>query len=217
MNRAVVLDHKVSIWIFVPKAGSSSIRHILCDTLGIPLTLDPAASKGGLSSKTPLPWIKKGAILRDYPAYWRWAIVRNPHARLVSAFCDPTIRNRFRFAAAGITATTTWPEFVRAVCDWPEDRMDMTVAPQTRLLSHNGEYLMDGTSSLLTDKGKHLRHFVGQIERPEDWGFVAERSGFPPLPHVHVVQHPPWREMYTADQYAMVADKYAEDIERFGY
>ena len=198
-SRAVILHESRSIWLFVPKAGSCSIRIVLCGALGIPLVKgrgNPA--KMGLSSRTPLPWVTE-AEMAKHPDYWRWAFVREPHARLLSAYCSPTIRNRRQFAAAGIAAGCRWAEFVEAVCAWPADAMDITVAPQTRIVK--------------------AADFVGQIERPEDWQAVADRLGFPalPLPRANANHHVPAREVYSPAQWAAVAEKYRDDIERFGY
>lgn len=75
-------------------------------------------------------------------------------------------------------------------------------------------------SELLTDaRGEILVDFVGRFERlEEDFAHVCRTVGVEAeLPHVNPSRHDDYRTYYSDHSRALVAEHFAEDIERFGY
>ena len=191
--RAIRLKDSRSVWYMVAKAASTSIKTVVAQHLGIPI--------GRNVHKAPISYITTDRYedVVGYRDWWGWAFVRDPRPRLLSAFSDPKIRPKF--APAGVTKDTEWPEFVRLICAWPEDEMDEHVIPQSRVLVRDGVLLPT---------------WVGRVENlPSEWDIVAQNCSVPGLPHLRKTQHRPWPEMFTDDLDAMVIAKYAADFERW--
>jgi hypothetical protein len=75
------------------------------------------------------------------------------------------------------------------------------------------------TEFVLSDSGELLVDFVGRFESlAEDMGTVCERLAIEAtLPHKNRSIHGDFREYYTPETRALVADTYRDDIEFFGY
>lgn len=148
--------------VHIPKTGGTSIAA----ALGIP------GNDHLPASRIPRP---------------RFAVVRNPYDRIVSAweFCRAAPAERLR----AVTAGTTFDEFVRL----PDDGIFLT--PQAAWL----DAPMD---------------MIGRFERLEaDFAQISDT----PLPHLRASERRPWAEYYDAETRAHVAHRYREDFVRFGY
>lgn len=156
-------------------------------------------------SITALPWWDETSGHMPYPCereppagYLQFAVVRNPWDRLVSAWAwmlrqQPGLCDR---------------DFRRFVLGFPEwaHRDRLPFIRQTI-------YLADGWGRLIPD-------VLLQFERlQEDVDLLCERLGIPPatVPHENRSEHPPYREMYDAETWAVVRRCYAADVERLGY
>ena len=75
-------------------------------------------------------------------------------------------------------------------------------------------------SEFVTDaEGRVIVDFVGRFERlAEDFAHVCRTIGVEAeLPHVNPSRHADYRTYYSDHSRALVAEHFAEDIERFGY
>jgi hypothetical protein len=94
-----------------------------------------------------------------------------------------------------------------AVASIPDERADAHFRSQhTFVTNEEGQLAID---------------FVGRFERlADDFRLAAQRIGLPPieLPRVQVARHPvDHAAFYTAETRAIVADRYGQDVEMFGY
>jgi dermatan 4-sulfotransferase 1 len=152
-------------------------------------------------------------LRRRFPDLLVFAIVRDPLARLASCYRSKLTAGRTvgkGLAREGLTAETTFPEFVAHVCqrgDWRS----------------NNHYRSQNT--ILTARGAPPPTFIGKFETlAQDWTrlteLVAEHSGvsLPPLPRqnrAHQVTDP--AAFFQGDRAltALATARYAEDYRLF--
>lgn len=142
--------------------------------------------------------------------------VRNPWDRLVSwwsmidaqrqAFDRGQRFNNFQDYI--LKTARTFEEFLtRAIRDIPD------LDGQKSILRNQIDYLVDEQGRLIVD-------FVGRFETLEnDFQTVCRRifGGPRKLPHVNTSAHAAYQEHYTDDLAALVAQRFARDVQLFGY
>ena len=131
-----------------------------------------------------------------FASYFKFAFVRNPWDWQVSLF--HFIQQNKLNHQRRLVSSMTFDEYI----EW-------RVTEDRHLQS---EYLCDRHGDLLVD-------FVGRYERlAQDFNEVSSRLGLETsLPHVNATSHRDYRSYYDDRTKALVADAFAEDIERFGY
>lgn len=140
-------------------------------------------------------------------AYFKFAFVRNPWDRLVSAFhyLDDGGCNRVDAAFRDAYLARYHGDFAAFVHDLGYFVPAQHFRPQV--------YWLCDTSGAL------LANFVGRYERlVEDFALVAERLSLPSaLPRLNPSEHAHYREYYDQRTCAIVANIYRNDIQTFGY
>lgn len=142
-----------------------------------------------------------------YAGYFRFAFVRNPWDRAVSAF--------FYLSAGGANAQD------KAFFD---DHLAIFGGSFTAFLKHlpdlvEHKHFRPQSHWAAPASGAPGLDFVGRFERfEEDYAVIAERLGLPPVPaRVNASKRRDYRRYYDAEGKKIIRTLYAEDIERFGY
>jgi len=223
-----MISHRCAcIFVHVPKTAGQSIERFFLRLHGLswadraPLLLrrndDPARGPQRLAHLFAAEYVACGHIGEaEFERYFKFAFVRNPWDRLVSEY-------RFR----GGRRIGSFRQFVQDAALPLDPHLDAFrhLAPQVR-------YLYDRTGRLCVD-------FVGRFERlQDDFARVCERLGIPDpsLPHANaarperargrVMLRLRARSAARRDSYLryydprlrdVVGERYAEDIEAFGY
>ena len=152
------------------------------------------------------------AVLNDealFRSYFKFAIVRNPWDRLVSALA------------------WTDQKWVRGEA-LSEDQFDRQVRQIHGALCAaraSGRplqlpaFLQPQSPFVLGADGELLVDYIGRYERLEaDWQAITERLALQsPLPSRMKSHHRDYREYYTPETRAMVGEMFASDVSRFGY
>lgn len=213
IRRAINISPDMS-WAYVsnPKVGTSTIKwHLLSSLSDTPL--DPEANL----HRAPDLFLRLNQVSRFRPLERLEArgtkfvtLVRNPFARLVSAY-ESKIRApgpASRFAAAlGIqpdTGHASFETFVRAVCARSDRDMDPHWRPQR--------------SQILYDVLEY--DFLGHLERSNDMTELLNRCGVgfrPASERNRTTKAQSVADYYSDAMRELVISRYADDFELFGY
>jgi hypothetical protein len=195
------------LFCHVPKNAGTSIEAALEASGGYspphypPVTLDRHMTWKGGESERILRHIER----HTWDRCFKFAIVRNPWDRLVSAW--EFTRNRKRHSVS-------FPEFVGMLLDldlrksealWPDMvSIRWHTMPQVDHISLNGGVAVD---------------FIGRMETLEDdWEAICVRTGCNmKLSHRNRGVHEPYQAYYTSELAERVAQLFKRDIESFGY
>jgi len=184
-------------FVAIPRTGSTTVHVALSDG-PIP---EPKFHHATISEI--LEWCPKSR------SYFKFAFVRNPWDRLLSAYCEFD-KHRGRKYSHGIKMPLMLLNRYRDFNDFCEKlpdkywRHDVHFKPQVDFVLEHGRNVMD---------------FVG---RYESFGEDLERLGkiidFPPQTvHHKKTCHGDYRGAYTDKTQKIVEDIFAADIEEFGY
>jgi chondroitin 4-sulfotransferase 11 len=197
-------EHKC-IFIHIPKTGGMSIEQ----ALGVDLSKFHSPSTSiKIKHGTPDDWL--------YPQYWdkyfTFTFVRNPWARIVSSYCyiqNRSLRcDRFRgwklkrfFQRQESYSINGFRSFVKKWLPRDFKYYDLWFAPQLSWLSADYD-------------------FIGRLENlQQDFNIVCDKIGIPRFSpsHINKTEHKHYIEYYDDETREIVAEKYAKDIEYFGY
>ena len=219
-------EHKL-IYVIVPKAACGTLKDAFADLSGV---------KRG--SEQWLKW-RKGEVLKldlldpKYNQYFKFAFVRNPFARIVSAFYgivlsenlgyevqyQETLGSRVEKISDKIAPIRrscgktkgeklTFEDFVYYLQDAVDEEMNVHWRPQYTFITKQ------------TAKGRELLvNFIGRIRTIEqDWGLICSMIGKTiKLGHDNRSEHPPWRQVYSKTTWDIIEQRYQEDIRLFDY
>jgi hypothetical protein len=135
----------------------------------------------------------------QYASYFKFTVVRNPWARLLSAYRNVE-RDPIHRRGMGFETMPPFLDFLR------NDRARLFVYPQTH-------WLKDWRGNIPLD-------FIARFENlQEDWKAIRMKLNLPhlDLPHKLDGGSGEYREFYSAEARKFVQAKYAEEIELFGY
>jgi chondroitin 4-sulfotransferase 11 len=155
-----------------------------------------------------------------YRDYFKFAFVRNPWDRLVSCYSQKLLdvredsmglRSNLSPSIGGSELYYGMPfnEFVQAVHMIPDEEANIHFRSQC--------------ATVCDEEGSIMADFVGHFETlGEDFSYVAQRIGVPELQLPHLLRSKnrggrSYSEFYDDRLVELVHDRYAEDIERFGY
>lgn len=183
------------IFFHVPKTGGSSINNLLPGDL--PLLYEHEMVKYERLNNFKhtidqhITAIEvKHKLGKSYDKYYTFAFVRNPWDRKVSLYMFQKARKVHNFK--------TFADYVNS--------------PLSRAQNLQTDYIYD--------KNKSLVKYIGRFEKlQEDFDIICDKIGIPrqQLPHYNRTNHKHYTEYYDDKTRAIVAEKYARDIEYLGY
>ena len=192
-------NHYRFIYVRVPKAASTSITNLLMPLTGYQVTRIKWAELARLQQNKPREALWHHAPLYEYyralgaeaRSWFAFTFVRNPWTRLVSAYF---YYRQLQARGADTLAFKPWCLMHRVLryqynnCHW-----------------HTQPVLYD---------------FVGRVETLQtDFDCLCDRIGLAraTLPHYNAFCHSDYRQYYDDETRALVARKYARDIDLFNY
>ena len=184
-----------AIFIHVPKCAGMSISYF-CRQNG--LLIDPV-------NRSDI-WLKQNKSyqnIENVAVDFSFAFVRNPFSRMVSAWkCQWVSCNQYK----------TFKDFILYFL--PESN-SITFFRWSHVMPFT-----DTRMKLFNSNGNQLIDFIGKVENlQEDFNIICDKIGIPQqqLPHKNKTKHKHYMEYYDDETREIVAQKYARDIEYFGY
>jgi hypothetical protein len=194
-----MISHKHKfIFIHIPKTGGTSVEYVLLKLHGIEISLEEFLPLEALSQADKKYYMcGGGGSLQHSPIgsfspklqkeYFCFSFVRNPWELYVS---------EFRYAKKSRKNIKSFRQFIKDPIMNPYHGL-----PQLSFLNKN-------------------INFIGKFENlQEDFDTICDKIGIPKqqLPHANKTKHKYYTEYYDDETRAIIAEKYAKDIEYFGY
>jgi hypothetical protein len=157
-------------------------------------------------------------VSRLWEKGWWFTFVRNPWARVISAWQMFEQTPKFSTPEVGGRSRTLAEVLQLADIDWTTYVRPMHARQYPRHLYGTDAYLQ---SHLVPCTAAPLdkMHFIGQVESIEaDWNTVQDCTGIRvALGRHNTTEHKHYRDYYDPELRDLVARIYREDIERFSY
>jgi hypothetical protein len=197
----VVETNQNSIFIRIPKTAGHTIKHFLQDNSQ--LKIKPIFNKGFESYSGRK--CKDETHSDDWDSSFKFTFVRNPFDRAVSSWKFGGWKPRYAWKCS-------FAEFVKRIQSWDLEN------PKT--WNERSWHCCSQYTHLVNDNGNILVDFIGRFENlQEDFNIVCDKIGISKqkLPHKNKTKHKHYTEYYDDETREIVAEKYAKDIEYFGY
>ncbi len=214
-----ILCHRFKFIYFpVSKAGGSSTKIMIAEMEGLPITGNP-------HNAVPFEWVRAKDLDR-YPDYKRFAIVRNPWARILSCYRDKVywqrlesgeiIRRQKIFAGFArynrllrrelFHPNMTFDEFVRIVARIPD------VFSDRHFRSQHKEFCQSNGTPFV----EHLIRMEAYQEQMQSFLSSVGADGFD-IKHEHKTRKSKRSEQFDDELAGIVARRYRRDIELLHY
>ena len=192
-------EHKC-IFIHINKCGGTSIDNYFNKRHGGHMTVSH--------------YIKKYPT--EFSEYFKFSCVRNPWDKLVSFYHFHKKKNWYLRWDWDKMSAPSFCEFVRITKDYSKTKQNNIFKghPTGYLrLANQVDWLVDESGNLLVDYICRFEHLQNDFE------IVCDRIGIPQeqLPHKIKSKHKHYTEYYDEETKQIVAEKYAKDINYFGY
>ena len=189
-KNVTISNEQSYIWFRIAKCGTRSVTNIFRNHTDI--------DQEGYNFKQ-FPY--------DYGKYFKFAIVRNPWPRMLSCYMNKIVEKVHTESRDSIRFTLniqkpSFKEFLKIVTT--EDNISKDLHWAT----------FHDTAPL------NELDFIGKLESlQEDFDVICDKIGIPrqELPHKNKSNHKHYTEYYDDEARQIVAEKYAKDIEYFGY
>lgn len=203
------------IFIHIPKSGGTSIENVLFQD--VEKTINP-------SNADEVQESRKNLFGRDRKMS-RW-LQHLTYTEIVK--CEyvnqKTIKNFFKFSFVRNPWSRKLSEYewnVRINKDTNKFDMSFTDFVKSTYSPYKAYVHSDPMYNFIVDEsGNNKMDFIGKLENlQEDFNFVCDKIGIPKqqLPHANKTKHKHYTEYYNDETRQIVAEKYAKDIEYFGY
>jgi len=187
-----MISHKCKfVFVHINKTGGTSIEEILKK-----LSRNLNGKHHFIQEYRKLADAKHG-----FENYFKFTIVRNPWDRLLSNYFYKKLNYN------NLIQDLSFKKWITNSCD-RNYSFENCLSRHTQL-----DWIVDENGEVVVD-------FIGKFENlQEDFDTICDKIGIPrqKLPHKNKSKHKHYTEYYDDETRAIVAEKYAKDIEYFGY
>jgi hypothetical protein len=214
----IVSHRKKYIYFPIPRVASTSITmHIAKD-----MEIDTSGyGSPVMIRRKVLPSLRRTDI-GNYTEYFKFAFVRNPWARVLSAYPNNLIKNLEEADASFIQNAvyrffqTQYPGVLRVGMQFKDFLKAVVAIDDVKIDPHlASQYLF-----LVDEQQRLLPDFIGKLEDiGEDFKVVASKANFASegLQHLNNKNRREYRKFYDQEARELVAQRYCRDIEMFKY
>ena len=192
-----MINHKHKfIFVHIPKTGGTSIQYIFTKNNNV-------TKKENKKHFTSNDYYREN--ISEWNSYFKFSFVRNPFDFLVSyyIFRMKMINGELGRAERFMSKKYKNSNFKSWICN--NFSNDPRVMTHFDFLSVNEKIELD---------------YIGKFENfQNDFNIICDKIGIPQqqLPHQNKTKHKHYTEYYDDETRQLVAEKYAKDIEYFGY
>ncbi len=194
-----MISHKLkSIFIHIPKCGGTSIERVL-------------QNQSFVFQRHY--HISHRELNKNHNNYFKFTFVRNPYDKIVSEYkwFTNTEHNYPGKHVKDFYNGVDFKTFVKIFTEWPKSK--------SKHNRNKGDYYHGLSYTHLLQPINQI-NFIGRFENfQEDFDIVCDKIGIPQqeLPHKYATDHKHYTEYYDDETREIVAERYAKDIEYFGY
>ena len=197
-------EHSIA-YLVISKVACSSIKAVMLSAV----SEDQLADDFSVHRSTALQR-RLGTLSGDEASYYKFTFVRNPFARLVSAYVN-------KFETLDVVRLNGYSRYLNGIIS-----LDISFAEFCRLVAGIPDRLAErhfkSQYSTVYDGARCCVDFVGKFDNLRaDFSRIPLLGERACLPHFNRSQGYDFRSYYTRDLVRLVADRYRNDIEAFGY
>lgn len=212
------------VYFAVDKVANSTIKNAFFEIEYLPVKKPVLTLRDKRASPLLSPYQLGMPLLKEVlnsGNYFRFAFVRNPYSRLLSCYLDRILDTRssprkqldaYLEKSGFATNNIAFTDFVRAACNQESPRQNSHWRAQT------DDILLDHVDFDFIGKFENLWNDLADISR-SIWGSVPAQMSNESVNKSPSVTGADSKlgEFYTPELVDMVATRYKEDFERFGY
>ena len=210
----MVLRELKCVFVHIPKTGGSSIEKVLNPEMGPVSQMSSVDLFVGWSDEFKI-WMQHATMqqLNDFHSenlttYFKFGFARNPWDRAVSDYLW-LIRDAEEISG------------IHAFYDYLTSRGFFSkMFENIGSMDYRGDHIIPQVDFLFDKNGNSLVDFIGKTEDFEqDVNIVCDKIGIPrrEFPYEKRSARRHYNDYYNDDTRCIVAEKYAKDIEHFGY
>lgn len=207
-----MIDHEHKfIFIHIPKCAGTSVYKALIPENDWHYNIN-VTKHGGWDAKNKIYKQHATALQTkefyrpDFDNYFSFTFTRNPWSKVVSDYFWMTNSD-------GRMRKGTFLEYLNNENDFDLENLKKETF-------YRYDHIIPQTDFILDKNGENMVNFIGRFENLQnDFDIICEKIGIPQqqLPHKNKTNHKHYTEYYDEETRQIVADKYAKDIEYFGY
>ena len=190
------------IFVHIPKCGGSSVEIAFTGKQHVEWDADNNIWIQHATAKQI-----KEIYCPKYEQYFSFTFVRNPWDRAVSDYM---------WIRRALSIADEFKNFLLLKGKFDTPRLKYPHINK----SGRGDHILPQSDFILDSNGDQMVDFVGSLENfQEDFNIICDKIGIPrqKLPHQNKSKHKHYTEYYDEETKQIVAEKYAKDIEYFGY
>ncbi len=162
--------------------------------------------------------------LESFSQFYKFTVVRNPWDRIVSEYIWQGSNFKTQIQTPWGNKEISFKDFVKSIKDFPSDHRFVKDSKDLHFyyppkeiknghLSDQYSFIVDKSSNIVVDKIIRYENLQTEFDATLKEIGISQKT----LPHMNKTKHKHYTEYYDDETRGLIAEKYAKDIEYFGY